>query len=309
MWATQSPCKYEPTGNTSERITHLRHIHQVCYFNPIRAPLQHSVRQDSCLCEDLLQLQLHRDVGKKKRSVSLFRKVATLKGYKSGISFVKNMYWRGQILNKSHWCAQSPSMCPPAWRRWICGWHKTDRHSSSLWPESFPLLLQDFSPPSPHLSLGLHSAWSVKHFSSAATVNLSGPAPLADAQLPSGDLHTPLPTWKHMLLSKGCWFPVARIHVRRFWGAPPQLGGEWVGVWHAVCCWGFRGVCICVSACVHAWGGGGTASERIWNHYHNGQEWVFGVCLCVWMDYFGIATKPDKQHSRKAGWPRGRETD
>lgn len=69
MWATQSPCKYEPTGNTSERITHLRHIHQVCYFNPIRAPLQHSVRQDSCLCEDLLQLQLHRDVGKKKEGV------------------------------------------------------------------------------------------------------------------------------------------------------------------------------------------------------------------------------------------------
>ena len=63
----QSASKYEPTGNTSERITHLRHIHQVCYFNPIRAPLQHSVRQDSCLCKDLLQLQLHRDVKKKKK--------------------------------------------------------------------------------------------------------------------------------------------------------------------------------------------------------------------------------------------------
>ena len=48
--------------------------------------------------------------------------------------------------------------------------------------------------------------------------------------------------------------------------------------------------------------GAGGASERILHHYHNGQEWVFGVCLWVWMDQFDIATKPENNTAgRQAG--------
>lgn len=144
--------------------------------------------------------------------------------------------------------AVNPFHHPVVGKCGLFGWHNNrDLSSLDLW--SFRLL-RDGSPQSPHLGVGLNSVSSVKHFSSAATANLFGPVPLAEAQPPSRDIHTPIPTWKHMLLSKHSWFPVARIHVRRYWGAPLQHAGEWVGVWLAVCGCIFEGVCVYVCAVV-----------------------------------------------------------
>lgn len=131
------------------------------------------------------------------------------------------------------------------------------------------LLLPDFPASNLHYGLGLDTGWSVKHFFSAATGNLFG-----STQHPSRDLHTPISTWKRMLLSKPCPFPMARIHVRCYWGAPLHHAEEQVGVWLAVHDCIFEGVCVYVY--VGAWRF--NARKIISNQCNNGNQRVFDAC-------------------------------
>ena len=209
-------------------------------------------------------------------------------------------------IDKSHWCSQSPSMCPSAGRRWICGWHKTDRHSSSLWPESF-------SPPSPRLLSSESSPQFGTPFCVISETFLQCSHCKSLWPCASGRRTASLrrsshstPNMKTYVVIKGLLIPRGTHSCETFLR---RSSTAWWGVSRSLACCVLLYIGRCVYMCdyVRVWGRGGK-----WKNLTPLSQWARVGVWCVFVSVDGsvwYSYKTWKQHSRKAGWPRGRETD